>query len=114
MTPAKGRATPGPWSAKFGENDGYDCMTAAWTITGADKRQVAVVDYANWNADHFDSTRIPEADANAHLIAASPMLLEALREATFSLEWVVIHDGQIEHVERLRAAKAAIRAAEGE
>lgn len=53
-------------------------MTAAWNIWGENHRLIAMVDYANFNADHFDSTRIPEADANAHLIAAAPDLLEAL------------------------------------
>ncbi|MFO1080825.1 MAG: hypothetical protein U1E23_09395 [Reyranellaceae bacterium] len=80
--------TPGPWRAvpisgyrdhgarKPIFSDGY------WHISAnPDLNPVAVVDHAD---DHYEPTR-REAEANARLIAAAPMLLEALKEADKAL-----------------------------
>jgi hypothetical protein len=59
--------TPGPWRAEFGE---------AIVVKGADGARVAIAT----NLDRYGRRDTNEVEANARLIAASPELLEALRE----------------------------------
>ncbi len=77
--------TPGPWTAQFGEQSGYDCMTAAWLIV-ADVRpfRIAAVDLGSYGQSprtgDILETASDTAEADAHLIAAAPELLAALKE----------------------------------
>jgi hypothetical protein len=83
--------TPGPWSIE------------------------AVKDYMRPHDTGIDS-EIPESIANAHLIAAAPEMLEALRamvaRAPF-MDQSVTEDG-LANCEALLKARRAIRHAEGE
>lgn len=112
MTPAKGRATPGPWRAEFGTHSGYDCMTAAWNINSVPQGgTICVVDYGDYGSNHFDTTPNPQADANARLIAASPMLLEAVK---FAAGFVARHKRKDDGMNLHEQLLDAIRATKGE
>ena len=103
--------TPGPW--------GWECKEADWVVdTGGDntvqpvgpkgKLPVClVVVNASWGKDHI-------LDANAHLIAAAPDLLDALKHLLAFVEehtatGEVIPPHTMEHVR----SRAAIAKAEG-
>ena len=83
--------TPGPWKIDM------DCIV---TYDGA--REIAAV-----NPDYN-----PNFMADKRLIAAAPMLLEALETLMVSLEWAEKH--QRTTYNGYETAKAAIRAAKGE
>ncbi len=77
--------TPGPWKAIWEEHAGYDCMTSGWCITQEEAlRDLVVVD----EGDYRDKG---EAQANARLIAAAPLLLRDL-EMAVELADAVIKD----------------------
>jgi hypothetical protein len=83
--------TPGPWSIE------------------------AVKDYMRPHDTGIDS-EIPESIANAHLIAAAPEMLEALRAMVARAPFIdqsVTEDG-LANCEALLKARRAIRHAEGE
>mgnify|MGYP003443102101 CR=1 FL=1 len=63
--------TPGPWSAHY-NNEGL-------TVFSPDNVTVAYVDY--------DECEERPVEANAHLIAAAPALLEALKNVLEFYEW---------------------------
>lgn len=71
-----GKHTPGPWTAQERHPAGVHWDTV---IRGANRDPIATVLAAGWAA--------PEHAANAALIAAAPMLLEAL-----TLLWEEIND----------------------
>ena len=104
--------TPGPWHV---EERGLYVRDRVWVSAG-DVR-VAQVDQEYYGAEPVGTSR-----GNARLIAAAPELLEALRPFAFYAEqWLaddtVPEDAAIAIVCRkseLRAAAAAIAAAEGE
>lgn len=92
--------TPGPWTIKFGLN-----------VMGKDVRypsQERLVANAGGHANNIWNEQVTaENEANAHLIAAAPDLLEALREMVDRFESC---DDDPEYVTR---ARAAIAKAEG-
>jgi hypothetical protein len=61
--------TPGPWKA-VGYSPGW------WQIEGAEGEQIADVNYS----DGLDEPTLYPEEANARLIAASPVLYEAVKE----------------------------------
>lgn len=90
----KDRHTPGPWRA--GPNRG----NASWRITGPTGEDIA--DTGIWSLEHRD-----EMIANARLIAAAPLMLEALE--------MVMQHGRIDNSEaRMTQVAAALSAARGE
>lgn len=100
------------WTATFDAQGGYDCMTAAWRIE-SDGRTIAVVDYENWDAPHFDATPVKEADEVARLIAAAPELLAAAQDA-FATLLRLRECGTIGDSPSIRLLGAAIKRARGE
>jgi hypothetical protein len=72
---------PGPWTARFGNGEGYDAITDAWLVEDATGRLLVAVDLGNygqrawWGAEEgLEADRIakhPEAEAVARHIAAS-------------------------------------------
>lgn len=75
--------TPGPWTVVFDEDAGYDCMSAAYTIfAGPERLRIADIDVDDYVRDRSNyvasHARHSIADANARLIAAAPVMLEAL------------------------------------
>lgn len=113
MTPAKGRATPGPWSY-----DGHGINSIAESHKGERILKTCL----NYSYGSVDRER---AIADSHLAAASPMLLEALQsamriltairadryagEALPQLDWILDGDETGDST-----AVVALRAAEGE
>ncbi len=91
--------TPGPWSY-YTEPQPNGCP-----IVGARGLMVAMLAHTINQPEQRDI-----ALANARLIAAAPMLLEALQNIVASLSE---HDdeGMIEHAEQMIAARAAIATA---
>lgn len=89
--------TPGPWKAHFEE---------AYFVTGPDLGRVAIM--MNLKGAHGLGGRRSgdESAANAHLIAAAPEMLEALR-----LAHVYINGGTGYTPENHKAAYEAVRAA---
>jgi hypothetical protein len=86
--------TKGPWKAMRSESYG-----ACNSIYGPDKKSVA-------NLGNARTRSIKEMEANAHLIAAAPELLEIVQAVLDCLD--------LESHEHIRnAAKAAIAKAEG-
>lgn len=91
--------TPGPW-VYYTEPQPNGCP-----IVGACGLMVAMLAHSIYEPEQRDT-----ALANASLIAAAPMLLEALQNIVASLSE---HDdeGMIEHAEQMIAARAAIATA---
>lgn len=101
MTPTKGRATLGPWHVEqYGRARTLIC-SADDVMDGAILAEI-------------DPTSAPDGEANARLIAASPMLLEALRAFVFWLKSDARYYENPNLRVTLEQAETAIRAAEGE
>lgn len=108
--------TKGPWVL-----DGEECLVGNLRKDGQHLLYVGRVDVAGrsgsiaqiQSADHVGGgiTR-DEAAANARLIAASPLLLDALEAIVKSLS-DQDDEGMIEHTAQMVAARAAIAAARG-
>ena len=95
--------TPGPWLRD--DRSGLDC-----DVRAASGRKVALCwGLASNNATNYRADYRAECDANAHLIAAAPELLEALQEMVSLVEVVIPFDGP-----QQRKARAAIAKATGE
>lgn len=82
--------TPGPWNMKYDEHGGYDCMTSGWHIFAGDKdtvdNRIVTLDCGDYGAYFGNPLATPQAEANTHLIAAAPELLEMLEKAVIGLE----------------------------
>jgi hypothetical protein len=78
--------TAGPWKMKYDQYAGYDCMSPGFKIT-AGEQDIVTVDCADymreWNTSERQYHPI-ESEANARLIASSPVMLNALEKA---FEW---------------------------
>jgi len=99
--------TPGPWvvgGASGNEGEAREIVAASRTIAWS---------ASTWDEDEGDVVT-EEDDANAHLIAAAPDLLAALRDCR---DWLVAicDSNNLEATERIyiEAATAAIEKAEG-
>lgn len=93
MTNTKGRATPGPWAvSRDAVPKGHEQFTV-YAEEGGERVATAFVD-----------------EANARLIAASPMLLELIKECVDGLD---CQPGYVRSL-TLTRMQAAIRAVEGE
>ena len=108
-------ATPGPWRV-------YDAIDIwATDPEGYLRQRVATLHLVGDKVERQDRPDydFPETDANAHLIAAAPLLLEALERAK---RCVVGHDHAFEDTTELQAletcwlaaATRALAAARGE
>lgn len=88
--------TPGPWGCVPGEF------------------------FSVYRYEGGEPTAVTKTEANAQLIAASPELLEALRDASQTLAWLAhgkcrgFSDGLLTASDALDKARAAIKKAEGE
>ena len=98
-----GKYTPGPWTVDESHIDG---------AINAGKRHVALANFYNCHDEEVRVTR-DQQKANAHLIAAAPEMLEALKKAVDALE--LADDSGTPGLRKIIAeADAAIRKAEGE
>lgn len=109
MTPAKGRATPGPW--RWEHADKTPTKIAVSTLIGP----------SYVLCRYWPSLPSCEPDADARLIAASPMLLDFAKEIVEAWGDAVDKDEDIsgcdavDYLSQLvRTARSRIRAAEGE
>lgn len=78
--------TPGPWSVPHFAKPDVNC-NCKYVLSDDHMGAVASVHCSGEGSDwekHGDNPRFEEAVANAHLIAAAPDLLEALKEAANS------------------------------
>ena len=91
--------TPGPW--KWVIDNSPDKFTYIWH----DRRDCLVATIAKM--DDFEG----EEFANANLIAAAPMLLEAAKE--LESHFIAPNELWLKHVNKLRAAIAAAEGKEG-
>lgn len=110
--------TPGPWRVCRSnelENDWeiYDedsASTLARPIVDSDGWPVAFVVDSSESYSHR-----AEFGHDARLIAAAPMLLEALEELFGAgMEWLMMTDGKSDQIAAIAKARAAIAAATGE
>ena len=105
--------TPGPWRAiSSGSWDGVDC----WFIQCQKKDTRRNENYWASIADVHGPQRDVITGANAHLIAASPTMYEALKKVVAELSWLVEQidarpSGGV--MQAFEAAKAALAKAEG-
>ena len=98
-----GKYTPGPWAIDESHINGS---------INAGKRHVALANFYNCHDEEVRVTR-DQQKANAHLIAAAPEMLEALKGALAALERA--DDYGVPGLGRIiDAADSAIRKAEGE
>ena len=90
--------TPGPWTLSKG--------AGKWTLSGKDDAVIGEIN--RWSAEGV--TWQEEAETNARLISASPLLLEALQEC-----YAIIGRGPLtkETSSAYYKARAAIEAATG-
>lgn len=74
-TETKTKHTPGPWRLQTGHNTIY-------TLSGGNAGHTNCIGKVVCHGDHptTSDVTLEEAEANAHLIAAAPELLEALRD----------------------------------
>lgn len=89
------KGTPGPWTAKGsivgvlpvqGEN-GEEWMASSWRIHKGDGgKEIGLITYCTAKGGYGYVDKISEAEANTHLIAAAPDLLEALIKAVDLIE----------------------------
>ena len=103
--------TPGPWLRD--DRSGLDC-----DVRAASGRKVALCwGLASNNATNYRADYRAECDANAHLIAAAPELLDALRAFLRAPSVGSAGPGAVTIAVQdfnLRAARAAIAKATGE
>lgn len=120
--------TPGPWHViQYNHVDGELWLGIGWTETLADGSTRKIGPICDWHrgAPEFRHLIAPEAEqwANAHLIAAAPDLLQALRDcyamaivfAAMYAEQRGLKSGERvwQHAEALSKARAALDKAEG-
>ncbi|HZF98292.1 MAG TPA: hypothetical protein VEY92_08630 [Pseudoxanthomonas sp.] len=103
--------TPGPWE--------WVCKWASYSLVASNGQTVADDGSAgNEYSPSIDPGDNGESGANARLIAAAPDLLEALKEAMQSLEYVhrahPENTGIAKRIEDINRARAAIAKATGE
>jgi hypothetical protein len=115
----KTKHTPGPWRVEFPEHpnamtDIFAPSPSTWaTATDDEPWRVAYV------LRDSNKHQQPIDDANAHLIAAAPELLDRVRDAVLVLEairenWGDDHPGLLRTIdEELPPLRAAIAKAEG-
>lgn len=116
--------TPGPWVLEIRKGMGEASSEATVAEIGTSGEYRGGIAYAQ-SAEHIDGIGRDELIANAHLIAAAPELLEALKWFVANDETNEGDDPLIEHgnrswnelnaywIEGKRAAVAAIAKAEG-
>lgn len=86
------KGTPGPWSYRFSEHGGYDCMTDAFRVVvdvGLG-RTIADLDcgsYGQGRCKALTEEVRAAAEANAKLIAAAPELVGALLALIADAKW---------------------------
>lgn len=104
----KAQHTSGDWIVEKGWNSSLPTITAKTSQTNLNERGLI--------ADLTGTPFIEQAEANAHLMTASPKLLAALEGAIIPLERLIeSSQGDVKKTvqERLRAARAAIAEALG-
>ena len=103
--------TPGPWV--LGESSGGRHFRA---VNATDHSELATVVWV-MEDDDTEGAPSPECEANAHLIAAAPELLEALEYAVIDFDNWAAHEDNHPHehlVVWAEKARAAIAKAKGE
>lgn len=67
---------PEPWSARFEEHGGYDCITSGWVVRDAQGREIVTVDCGRFGQETaWDGNPAPlVAEEVARLIASAPAL----------------------------------------
>ena len=96
--------TPGPW--RLDHSDDVELRNHVGISSESHSLLAQIV----WKMD--DDERSPSCEANAHLIAAAPDLLEALQSIVKSLA-DQDDEGMIEHAQPMIDARAAIAKATG-
>jgi len=119
--------TPGPWFVRYCDDSRHMCMTVVSTKDygpsnegqfddDADTVAIAYHQCQPFVSGGFEINDCDERDANARLIAAAPMLLEACE--LFAEYDSVEHDDfetmVVAYASAIEAARAAIAAATGE
>ncbi len=115
--------SPLPWRAEFSEHGGYDCMTDAWRIIGADDHFVADVDLGSYGQStrsrQIADAHRAKAKASVDLIVRAAnshqMLIDALKSCQSLI--VRLHAGvhtEDEYRSAYESAAAALRLAEGQ
>lgn len=101
------KGTPAPWLT-----DRNNCHSGhIATVHGCENNDWVEI----WSTDWPESESVQEA--NAHLIAAAPELLESLRELVSAMERYEIdvdESAPVEHKKMMKKAKAAITKALGQ
>jgi hypothetical protein len=112
----EGRHTPGPWKPDRKYGLGRDGKWQDFKITGPDKRSICSCSPASKREGE-------QIEANAHLIAAAPELLEALEKLTPITKEILETIGTCDHsvgvcncdlIMALEKSKTAIAKAKGE
>ena len=99
--------TPGPWTVNSHPNHQMACIHGPYTVAGGFSANIATLKYDD------DSEDEERAAANAHLIAAAPELLTALKAMIAPMEGMDADKFIPETAARLKAARLAIAKAEG-
>ena len=104
--------TKGPWRVCVDDTGG---QYSGWpSIAASEELDTTVIHRAGFHHEFWDwHPGLPEALANAHLIAAAPDLLEALEDARAQLEAYEEETGSGEYFNDTRI-NAAIAKAKGE
>lgn len=100
--------TPGPWTICWGT---YNGARMNFHITASPHGSVLPIAETRWRHDHAEEDR-QRIEANAHLIAAAPDLLEALIISTAMLRELVPSDVSVR--ETLSSNERTIAKAKGE
>jgi hypothetical protein len=79
-----GKHTPGPWEAFEGGRFGKDVVITSQSRIDNSKGSICEMDI------YFDGEHGEQQEANAHLIAAAPDLLEALESALKQMEHDIV------------------------
>jgi hypothetical protein len=98
--------TPGPWriaGSTYGER---------W-IVDSESPKTGKQNLIAMLQDHWKGNANGDMDANANLIAAAPLMLEALEMADELIDQLII-DNTDNHAEERAKIRAAIKAAKGE